>query len=75
MISRSRNNVLKALIGPAFDQEFARLMVADHQKAVALMEKASKSAGNVSINQWASAKVSALEKHLKHAKSLLERKE
>ena len=61
-------NVLKALSGPAFDQQFARIVAADHQKA-------SKSLRNASVSHWADAKVPILEKQLRSAKSLLERKE
>jgi putative membrane protein len=65
-------NVLGLLTGNAFEQEFVRMMVESHQKAITLYQKASGNTGvpAADLRQFADIKVPALQQHLKEAQSL-----
>ena len=60
---------LKGLTGSAFDKEFARLMVDDHQKDIAKYEKQASSA-DPQTAALAKETLPTLRKHLQTAKSL-----
>lgn len=55
---------LKALHGTAFDKAYVDMMVADHQNAIALFEKASMTSDQA-IKAYASKYLPILKKHLK----------
>jgi putative membrane protein len=60
---------LKQLSGPAFDKEFARYMVEDHQKDIAEFKKEA-DGGHGAVQQLAAQTLPTLEKHLQMAESL-----
>ena len=61
---------LAALNGAAFDKAYARMMVKDHQEAVALFKKESSAAGDSNVKAFAKETLPTLEDHLKMAKAL-----
>jgi putative membrane protein len=61
---------LKGLSGAEFDKTFAEHMVKDHEKAIALFEKASKHAENPKIKEFATKTLPTLREHLAEAKKL-----
>ena len=58
------------LTGDKFDREYAEHMVKDHEKAVSLFEKQSKSGDADELKQFASKTLPTLQEHLKMARSL-----
>jgi putative membrane protein len=56
--------------GAAFDEEFAKMMVDDHQKTVALFEKEANSGSDPDVKNWASKTLPTLRSHLTEAKVL-----
>jgi putative membrane protein len=58
------------LTGEKFDREYAEHMVKDHEKAVSLFEKQSKSGDADELKQFASKTLPTLQEHLKMARSL-----
>jgi len=56
--------------GDAFDQAFAKKMVADHQKAVALFTKESTSGKDPELKAFATKTLPTLKDHLEMAKKL-----
>lgn len=63
-------NALKMLNGAAFDKEFAKVMVADHQKAVAIFEVEVEKGSNKDLQAFASKTLPTLKEHLKMARAL-----
>lgn len=61
---------LSKLEGTQFDDAYMKLMVKDHTKDVSEFRKASKTASNPKIRQFASETLPTLESHLKEAKSI-----
>ena len=53
--------------GAAFDREYMKHMVDDHQKAVADFEKQSKNGKDADLKKWAGSKLPTLKEHLKLA--------
>jgi len=62
-------NQLNKLSGKAFDSAYVEMMVSDHQKAVALFEKAAQSS-DVDIKRYAGKHLPILKKHLKQVSAL-----
>ena len=60
---------LQKMSGHEFDEEFARVMVEDHQKDIAEFKKEAAS-GHGPVQQLATQTLPTLEKHLQMAKSL-----
>ncbi|MCA6112568.1 DUF4142 domain-containing protein [Bradyrhizobium cenepequi] len=60
------------MTGAKFDQEFARHMVADHQKDIAEYKKAAKQSD--AAGEYAKAQIPVLQEHLDTAKSLTSKK-
>jgi len=60
------------MTGAKFDQEFARHMVADHQKDIAEYKKAAKQSD--AAGEYAKAQILVLQEHLDTAKSLTRRR-
>ena len=60
---------LNNLSGASFDKAYVEMMVVDHQNAVALFEKASKSTDN-DVKAYANKYLPVLKKHLKHIQAL-----
>jgi putative membrane protein len=54
----------------AFDQQYARQMVTDHEKAVALFTTASQNERDPDLKKWATEKLPVLKHHLAMAKEL-----
>ncbi|PTR34938.1 putative membrane protein [Luteibacter sp. OK325] len=63
-------NALKMLNGAAFDKEFAKVMVADHQKAVAMFEVEAEKGSNKELQAFATKTLPTLKEHLKMARAL-----
>jgi putative membrane protein len=61
---------LSKLSGEQFDREYMQHMVADHQKDVAAFKKASQSASDPDVKQFASSTLPTLQKHLDDAKDI-----
>ena len=61
---------LANLSGPAFDRAFAKVMVANHQKAVSLFKDEASNGRDADIKAFASSKLPTLEDHLKMAQQL-----
>jgi putative membrane protein len=61
---------LSKLSGEQFDRAYMRHMVEDHQKDVAEFQKASKTAGDPAVKQFATDTLPTLQKHLQDAKSV-----
>jgi len=61
---------LSKMSGAEFDRTYMRHMVEDHQKDVAEFQKASKTAGDPAVKQFATDTLPTLEKHLQDAKSV-----
>jgi len=63
-------DALKMLNGAAFDKEFAKVMVADHQKAVAIFEVEAQKGSNKELKAFATKTLPTLKEHLKMARAL-----
>jgi putative membrane protein len=63
-------DALKMLNGAAFDKEFAKVMVADHQKAVAIFEVEAEKGSNKDLQAFAKKTLPTLKDHLKMARAL-----
>jgi putative membrane protein len=61
---------LQGLSGPAFDREFVKLMVEDHQKAIDKFRHEAATAQNADVRDYADKVLPTLEKHLKDAQDL-----
>jgi putative membrane protein len=61
---------LSSLSGPAFDREFASMMVQDHEKAVEAFRNEQNTAQNADVKEYASDLLPTLEKHLQNARDL-----
>jgi putative membrane protein len=61
---------LSALSGAAFDKEYMKMMVEDHDKDVALFDKESKEGKDAEMKSWAGAKLPTLKEHQKMAKEI-----
>lgn len=67
--ARKAADAMRKLDGAAFDKAWARHMVSDHEKAVAMFTKASKS-GDADVRDFAAQTLPALRDHLQMAKDL-----
>jgi putative membrane protein len=56
--------------GAAFDKAFAKQMVEDHEKTIALFEKEAGSGNDADVKNWASKTLPTLRAHLMEAQSL-----
>jgi putative membrane protein len=63
-------NRLSSLSGAEFDRAYARHMVMDHQKAVAMFQKASNGAKSEEVKQFAATNLPTLKEHLQMAQDL-----
>lgn len=61
---------LSKLSGEQFDRQYIEYMVEDHQKDVAAFKKASQSASDPAVKQFASSTLPTLQKHLDDAKDI-----
>jgi len=61
---------LMALGGADFDRAYMQEMVKDHTQDVAEFEKASQSAGDTDLRNWAAAKLPTLREHLALARDI-----
>jgi len=60
----------KNLTGDAFDREYAKHMVKDHEEDLAEFTRASKEAKNPALKEFATKTLPTLQKHLEAAKKL-----
>jgi len=67
---KSHVNKLRNRQGSAFDRAYVQQMLEDHQKDVAEFEKASQSATNEDIKQFAAGTLPTLREHLKELQSI-----
>ena len=63
---------LTELSGTAFDREFIKAMIDDHEKAVNDVENKADRAESDHVKQWAAKTLPTLQKHLEHAKQIQE---
>jgi len=61
---------LEKLSGKAFDREYMKDMIADHEKVISEFERASKQATNPEIKQFATQALPTLRDHLKQAREI-----
>ena len=61
---------LAALSGAAFDREFMKTMVADHEKAVAVFEQEATSGGDSDVKQFAAQALPMLRDHVAQARRI-----
>ena len=61
---------LSSKTGSAFDQEFAKMAVADHQKDIAAFEKEASAGSDPDVKAWATNTLPTLRAHLDAAKAL-----
>lgn len=61
---------MQGLSGPAFDEAYVALMVADHEKAIALFEQQAASGSDPALVDFAEEKLPTLRQHLAHAQAL-----
>ena len=61
---------LERLSGAAFDKEYAKVAVSDHQGAVKLFSTQAKSGTDPDMKAWAAATLPTLEMHLQKAQAL-----
>lgn len=61
---------LEGLSGEAFDREYVRAMVEDHEKAVDAFRRQAESSGDPELKQLASKTLPTLQQHLDHARQL-----
>jgi putative membrane protein len=61
---------LNTLSGDAFDKEFVKTMVRDHEKAVSLFQKQSTAGKDAEVKAFAAKTLPTLQGHLEMAKSL-----
>jgi putative membrane protein len=65
---------LLAQAGPAFDRNYMKMMVADHEKAVAAFRAEGKD-GKTDIDLWAAKTLPTIESHLAQAREIEKRME
>ncbi|MGO4703059.1 DUF4142 domain-containing protein [Dyella sp. 2RAB6] len=68
--ARQKLDQLQKLDGDAFDRAYAQDMVNDHQQAIALFSKASTSATDNDVKQFAAQTLPVLKDHLQMARQL-----
>jgi len=61
---------LENLSGKAFDRDYIKTMIADHQKDISEYERAASQATNPEIKQYASQALPMLRDHLKQAREI-----
>jgi putative membrane protein len=67
---KATKTTLEALSGDQFDRAYMEDMVKDHKQDVAEFQKASKSASDPQIKDWASQTLPTLQDHLKEAQRI-----
>ena len=67
---KAMHDKLAKMSGDAFDRAYASHMVADHAKAVASFQHASKTAANADLKAWAAKTLPTLEEHHKMARDI-----
>jgi putative membrane protein len=67
---KSTHDRLAKLSGADFDREFMRAMVKDHDRAVALFEKQSRSGSDPELKAWAEKTLPTLREHQQLARDL-----
>src|ERR1700734_1394315 len=68
--SPSPSTILSSKTGDAFDHEFARIAVDDHQKDIAEFEREANFGSDPEVKAWASRTLATLNTHLDSAKAL-----
>lgn len=63
-------DALSRLKGADFDKQYAKVMVADHEKAVAIFEVEAEKGSNKNLQAFAKKTLPTLKEHLKMAKTL-----
>ncbi len=63
-------NKLSRLSGAAFDSAYAKMMVQDHKKAVALFQERSNNGRNTDLRMWAANTLPTLREHLQMAERM-----
>lgn len=61
---------LQQINGSEFDKQYMNMMVADHEKTIALFEQGAANAKDEEIREWAKGKLPALKMHLKSAQEI-----
>jgi len=67
---KAMHDKLAKMSGDAFDKAYASHMVADHAKAVASFQHASKTASNADLKAWATKTLPTLQEHHKMARDI-----
>jgi putative membrane protein len=61
---------LKGMSGPAFEREFIKLMIADHDKAITLFRQEARMADDKDLKDYVLDTIPVLEKHLRKAEDV-----
>lgn len=61
---------MKKMKGKAFDNHYMKMMTDDHSKVIAKFEKASNTASDTGLKEWAKGKLPVLKMHLDSAKAI-----
>ena len=64
---RKKYEELSSLKGNRFDEEYISFMVSDHKEDIELFQQYVNEGSNNDLLQWASGKISTLNRHLQHA--------
>jgi putative membrane protein len=68
--SQMEKDRLSKASGAAFDREYVKMMVKDHEKDVAAFKRASQQAQDPDLKAWAAKTLPTLEDHLKSIKQI-----
>ncbi len=68
--SSSMSSPLSSKTGSEFDSAFAKDMIADHHKDIAMFQKEANSGSDPDVKAWASKSIPTLQSHLDMAKAL-----
>ncbi len=61
---------LKSASGAQFNQDFKKMQIDAHQKAIDLFQSYGQNGNNATLQQWATNTVPTLKKHLQMAEAL-----
>jgi len=71
--TQAEKNRLSKLSGEAFDREYVKMMVRDHEKDVAAFRRESQSGKDPDVKAWAAQTLPTLEDHLKNIRQVAQK--
>lgn len=70
--AKEQHKKIGNLTGPAFDKAFAQYMVEEHEKTINVFLRQAEKGKDKQLKAWAAKTLPALQKHLAHARNLVE---